>query len=174
MSKFSNLIRKMKDKLFGGEQAQPDGDKQPSKPPEPLPATPRTREREQPYFIQIGFDFGTSFSKCVCRDVMTDKAWVHISPVFSNQELPFLIPSVFLFRSGSFYDVEDQDTHYPEDGLYHLKTALVKVALGEVNDPVRNPTDGSCKIPTPVNYVDSSSHARSISWLGCSVQFGIR
>jgi hypothetical protein len=139
MSKFSNLIRKMKDRLFGSEHVHPDIDKEPSKPPEPVPATPWTGERERPHFIQIGFDFGTSFSKCICRDVMTDKAWVHISPVFSNQELPFLIPSVFLFRGGRFYDVEDQDSQYPEDGLYHLKTALVKVALDEVNDPVLEP-----------------------------------
>lgn len=158
MSNFSNLIRKMKNRLFGSEQPQPDIEKQPSTLPEPLPATPRTREREQPYFIQIGFDFGTAFSKCVYRDVITDKAWVYISPVFSNQELPFLIPSVFLFRGRRFWDVEDQDTHYPEGSLYHLKTAMVKVALGEVNDPVLEPYRRvleSCNVQQLRGFVES-------------------
>ena len=32
--------------------------------------------QRDPYIFQIGFDFGTSSSKIVIRDINTDKAWV--------------------------------------------------------------------------------------------------
>jgi hypothetical protein len=201
MSKFSMLIRTIKEKLFGRELEQPAIDSEPiiledaiecspdglepqpvvhvepvqpegaheqgsghteqqkslvSEPPapskkvkrpaiEPSPPPALASRRQQPYFIQIGFDFGTSYSKCVCRDVMTDKAWVHISPKYRGHELPFLIPSAFLFIVGKFHHVEKQDIHYPEGGLYHLKPALVKVALGELDDPVLEPYRIACE-----------------------------
>ncbi|MDO9508606.1 MAG: hypothetical protein Q7I97_04585, partial [Thermovirgaceae bacterium] len=104
--KLSTLIQNLKKKLFGKEPRQPD-----TQPIQPFPLAkdsvpgisdsitvpPTTR---QPYFIQIGFDFGTSYSKCVCRDIMTDKAWVHIPNKCAGQELPFLIPSALLLKDG--------------------------------------------------------------------------
>jgi hypothetical protein len=101
-------------------------------------------KRQHPYFIQVGFDFGTSFSKCVCRDVMTNKAWVHITPKFKWHELPFLIPSALLLIDGKLRYVPEQDVHYPEGGLYHLKQALVKVALAQRDDPVLEPYRRVC------------------------------
>ena len=61
-----------------------------------VPIQPTPLVREHPYFIQIGLDFGTSFSKCIIRDVMTDKAEVYVPPGVEDRELPFLIPSVFV------------------------------------------------------------------------------
>jgi hypothetical protein len=195
MSKFSKLIRSVKEKLFGREQEplateaeplkpedvrerfpygterKPDVPVEPSQPKgaeeqvpvqtrqqriraielsappkeakrpviESSPPTALASKRQQPYFIQIGFDFGTSFSKCVCRDVMTDKAWVQIPSKFKGHELPFLIPSALLFMDGKFQDVQEQGVHYPEGGLYHLKHALVKIALAQLDDPVLEP-----------------------------------
>lgn len=46
--------------------------------------TTPVHKRLDPYFIQIGFDFGTSYSKCICRDVMKNKAWVYITTVRNN------------------------------------------------------------------------------------------
>lgn len=142
--KFSTLIQNLKKKLFGKEPRQTE-----TQPTRPYPLTkdvsgisdaiivsPATR---QPYFIQIGFDFGTSYSKCVCRDMITDKAWVHIPNKYAGQELPFLIPSALLLKDGRIGHVENPGQQYPENGLYHLKHALVKIALRQWNDPVLAP-----------------------------------
>ncbi len=149
MSKFSKLIRSIKEKLFGRETGAAEQLKPNRQNPRMSGSASHTAERkpkrQQPYFIQIGFDFGTSFSKCVCRDVMTDKAWVHIPPKFQGHELPFLIPSVFLFIDGKLQHVQEQGIHYPEGGLYHLKHALVKVALGQLDDPLLDPYRHACK-----------------------------
>lgn len=152
MSKFLMLIRSIKEKLFAKGQKQPSIEAELSKPGEgkiPViePSLPTTSpsKRQQPYFIQIGFDFGTSFSKCVCRDVMKDKAWVHIQPELKGHELPFLIPSVLLFIDKKLQYVPEQDVQYPEGGLYHLKQALVKVALSQMDDPVLVPYRRVCE-----------------------------
>jgi hypothetical protein len=85
---------------------------------------------------------------------MTDKAWVHIPPKFKGHELPFLIPSVLIFIDSKLKYVQEQDVHYPEGGLYHLKQALVKVALAQLDDPVLAPyrriweqSDVGCNLP---------------------------
>lgn len=92
---FSTLIRNLKKKLFEKEPRQSDTSHIQTSPvmkdsvPAVLESIPDTLEKRPPYFIQIGFDFGTSYSKCVCRDVMTDKAWVHIPDKCVANELPF-------------------------------------------------------------------------------------
>lgn len=96
-------------------------------------------ERKNPYFVQIGFDFGTSYSKCIWRDVMVNKAFVHICSMSEEYELPFLIPSALVLKNGCLSLIEDPKIHYPENGLYHLKNALVSVALRQWNDPVLIP-----------------------------------
>lgn len=95
-----------------------------------------TPERIKPYFVQIGFDFGTSYSKCICRDVVIDKAWVYLHPLSEKEELPFLIPGALSFRDEVLRHVENQKTQYPDNGLYHIKHALVKVAMEEWDNPV--------------------------------------
>lgn len=90
----------------------------------------------KPYFIQIGFDFGTSFSKCIYRDIMTQKAYVYTPEENANEELPFLIPCVVLFNDEAICCLTSNDKHYPENGLYHLKTALVKVAMDDWSSPI--------------------------------------
>ncbi len=151
MGNFSKFIRNIREKLFGVEQEHSVIDTEPTSSIdtkstiEPLRPARLSSKRHQPYFIQIGFDFGTSFSKCVCRDVMTDKAWVYIPSKFTGHELPFLVPSAFLFSDGRLQNVEEQDINYPERGLYHLKHALVKVALGQLDDPVLKPYRRACE-----------------------------
>jgi len=142
---FSTLIRNLKKKLFEKEPRQSDTSHIQTSPvmkdsvPAVLESIPDTLEKRPPYFIQIGFDFGTSYSKCVCRDVMTDKAWVHIPDKCVANELPFLIPSVLLLKDGQIGLVDNPEYHYPENGLYHLKSALVKIALNQWDDPVLVP-----------------------------------
>jgi hypothetical protein len=149
MSKFTILIKNIKEKLFGRDQRQPDSETIPSlretkAPPHERPdSTPIAPAERPPYFIQIGFDFGTSYCKCICRDVMIEKAWVYFPPKAHEQELPFLIPSALVLKDGVIGHVGNCRSHYPENGLYHIKHALVKTALQEWDDPVLAPYCGN-------------------------------
>lgn len=140
--KFSTLIQNLKEKLFGKEARQPETQKTKASPSAKVSVrqisdtTPIKPKRRQPYLIQIGFDFGTSYSKCVCRDVMTDKAWVHIPKKCEGEELPFLLSGALIVRDGKIGPVDNPQYQYPENGIYHLKHALVKTALEKWNDPV--------------------------------------
>lgn len=93
---------------------------------------PHARE---PYFFQIGFDFGTSSSKAVIRDINTDRAWVYTNPTLPDS-CAFLIPSVVICRNGNFERHLDAEIMYPEGGLYHLKMAAEKAATGNTNAPI--------------------------------------
>jgi hypothetical protein len=88
-----------------------------------------------PYLIQIGFDFGTSFCKCVCRDVYQNRAWVHCEKE-SGAELPFLLPSSVKLKNGAMSRADDPGVLYSPDTLHHVKLALEKAALGEAHAPV--------------------------------------
>lgn len=94
--------------------------------------------QRDPYFVQIGFDFGTSYSKCICRDVFKDKAWVCIDE--DNDSLqPFLIPSNVIYVDGRFIRQRNTDVCYLADCLPNLKLALIKIAKSELQDPVLTP-----------------------------------
>lgn len=92
-------------------------------------------EERAPYFIQVGFDFGTSFSKCIYREISKDKAWVYI-PRFAKSELPFLIPSPVIFHNNFFKIHTDTEIQYPQHGLCHLKFAIERVACGDIDNLV--------------------------------------
>lgn len=149
MSKFSILVKNIKEKLFGRDQRQTDSEPIPSlretktPPHESSDSTLPAQTERAPYFIQIGFDFGTSYCKCIYRDVMIEKAWVYFPPEAQEQELPFLIPSVLVLKDGVIGHVGNCRSHYPENGLYHLKHALVKTALQEWDAPVLAPYCGN-------------------------------
>ena len=124
---------------------KPQSPKEPLKPSEkeisqkPQPSKVSDYKKRDPYFIQIGFDFGTSFSKCICRDVMIDKAWIYVPHKFDGKELPFLIPSCLKINNGLIQLVKDAECQYPENGLYYLKLALEEVALGHLDAQVLGP-----------------------------------
>jgi len=88
-----------------------------------------------PYLIQIGFDYGTAFSKCVYRDMVADRAWVHLDPARASEQDPYLIPSVVIHQGGVFSRHRDAGAGYPTNGLVHLKHALELVALDEWDSP---------------------------------------
>lgn len=144
--KFSTLIQNLKKKLFGTEESR-QSDATPTQPtpavkdsiPQISGSVSAPSKIRQPYFIQIGFDFGTCYSKCICRDMITDKAWVYLPARCAGQELPFLIPSALLLKNERIGNVENPGYHYPENGMYHLKQALVKIARHQWDDPVLAP-----------------------------------
>jgi hypothetical protein len=147
MSDWKGFVRRLKERLFGKEPEKHVIITPPAEKPK-MTAAPQAETRRQaslerePYFIQIGFDFGTSYSKCVCRDVITNKAWIYLPSGSESLELPFLIPSVLLLRDGRLSHVDNSVSDYHANGLYHLKHALEKVALHQWGDsalaPYRN------------------------------------
>jgi hypothetical protein len=151
-----NFFDQLRDLLFGKAKVPPanqpiilgtkprtstersPGGKPTTKPADP-PQPPRERFLPKPrsaYLVQIGFDFGTAFSKCVCRDIHTGKAWIHLHDAKAAPELPFLISSSLTFRSGVLGHQDACNGAYTEGGLHHVKMALEKVALGQWRDPV--------------------------------------
>lgn len=114
-------------------------DRQVSSPRPPADRKPERAHREDPYLVQIGFDYGTSFSKCVCRDLETERAWVHVPPGRTEDESPFLIPGSILYEDGRFRVNPSHEVQYPAGGVYHLKLALEKVARQSWADPVLEP-----------------------------------
>lgn len=135
MGSFFDKIRTIRDGLFGQKGIQEEN-------PIVTPSQEETREKSTlrsqeraPYYVQIGFDFGTSFSKCVYREVSKDKAWVYC-PDFLDAEYPFLIPSAVIFHEGVFRKHTDLETQYPKSGLFHLKFAIERIACDDIEATV--------------------------------------
>lgn len=126
--------------------------------------------RTEPYFIQIGFDFGTSFCKCVCRDVFKGtSAWVHIPSRSTKAELPFLVPSTIQYRSGKFLPISDPEKLYAQDALPLLKMAMEKVALDKLADPCLKPfgiAAGSFSKDALRDFVETAAIYLLASFLG--------
>jgi len=117
-----------------------------------MDSTRSDQEKRDPYFIQIGLDFGTSYSKCICRDIMLDKAWVYINPKSEHQELPFLIPSTLIVKNNGICLADDFDNHYPENGLFHLKSALVLSTNGAVEHPLLSPYRNAVRLKSSKQF----------------------
>jgi hypothetical protein len=116
---------------------------------QPLDTKSLAPNKRDPYFIQIGFDFGTSYSKCICRDMMTNKAWVHLHSNAEKEELPFLIPSLVVIEENRISHVESPNVHYPKNGLYHLKNALMLAGNGQMENPLLAPYRNAVRLKRP-------------------------
>ena len=111
--------------------------------PPPPPKSPILDERD-PYLVQIGLDFGTAFSKCVCRDILAEKAWIHTQENNGSEGLPFLIPCNLAFENGYLWLSSQGNGSYLAGGLSHVKMALQKAALEEWDDPFLRPFKKAC------------------------------
>lgn len=105
----------------------------------PPSATKKSARQRDPYFVQIGFDFGTAFSKCVCRDVMLDKAWVYTPHAGTEAQLPFLMDNAVSFDGSSLSYHSNPTGAYTKNALIHTKMALQKIGLNEPNNAVLMP-----------------------------------
>lgn len=144
----NGFFLKLKARLFGkpknSERIKPhkDNTKRPDAlipPPEPiqsmLPVTSDYEDRE-PYFIQIGLDFGTAFCKCVYRDIIIDKARIHYPSETEDSKMPFLIGSSLCFDGKTMQKTKNTQKKYHQTELNYVKTALQKVGLHEWKAPV--------------------------------------
>lgn len=156
MTIFSRTIKLLHDKLFKKENAsvknpdslQKDTSRSNENEKETIKAEPSishkkdtfesfsTKKQRDPYFIQIGYDFGTSFSKCIYREIAKNRAWIYYSSAHPTNEYPFLIPTSVICDQGNFRFQTSHDRYYSTNGLIHIKLALQKVALGEWNADV--------------------------------------
>lgn len=82
-----------------------------------------------PYVFQIGFDFGTSYSKCVYRDLSIGKSFV-----YENEKDEFLISSSIIYENDNFF-INYKNYQYPEHGLWHIKMAIVDLVQKEYTSP---------------------------------------
>ncbi len=115
MSSFGTWLRKMRERLLGSAASSrmpvPETPRRPDQDskrapcsesqlviPQGISVPSQTKFHQivttprKPYLLQVGFDFGTAFSKCVIRDVALDKAWVFQPDNVCFPKLPFLIP----------------------------------------------------------------------------------
>lgn len=142
----SDFFENLSKSLFGRGAKAKRGDAKPREAPgekaASKPAKGKSPKKSKPeagrgsYFVQIGFDFGTAFSKCVCRDVLLDKAWIHQPPGNENAEMPFLLANAVGYNGHHFKHFQSGEGSYQKGGLYHVKMALQKIGLGELDDPV--------------------------------------
>lgn len=132
--KEKDMFKRLREKLFGkGER--PKGKelpklRQPMQPisaPKFAPPSSTQGPLDSGHFVQIGLDFGTAFTKCVYRDVMLDKAWVHLPSIVKDSEMPFLLPSVLHHRDGKLSHPGSTGGAYKAGCIYHVKMALEKV-----------------------------------------------
>lgn len=140
--KEKDIFKRLREKLFGkGEQPKIEEVQKPvmASPPKPAPnlkqpVAPQVSVQSG-HFVQIGFDFGTAFSKSVYRDVLLDKAWVHLPPTAKEPEKPFLLPSVLHHGGGDLSHPGSTGGAYKAGCLYHVKMALEKVGKEEWGAP---------------------------------------
>jgi len=90
----------------------------------------------EPYVFQIGFDFGTAYSKCVIRDLNNDDAFVYIPKYAIDDDLPFLFPSAVHFENGFFstHLPKSNFLDYEDSALKYLKLALEGIVNGRNKD----------------------------------------
>jgi hypothetical protein len=92
--------------------------------------------KREPYVFQIGFDFGTAYSKCVIRDLNTDDAFVYIPKYAFDDDMPFLFPSTVHFENGLFSTRQPKSNFLDseESALKYLKLALEGIVNGRNRD----------------------------------------
>lgn len=134
MTSFKNRIRKLKKLFISSRQESSAKSKFPSSPADlhstskPSSTSKYSEERSVPHYIQVGFDFGTGFSKCVYRDINTNNSWIYIPEKFKNQNLPFLLPSILKLDENIISHINDPETYYLHNSLFHIKWALKELA----------------------------------------------
>jgi hypothetical protein len=135
-----SIFKSLKNKLFGKSVEKEDKPEEYEKRDENPTASEASDglERATPYLIQIGYDFGTSFSKCIYREDIQRQAWVYTSDKYNSPEQPFLLPSTVIGNGSKLIRHFDTSTLYPAGGLYHIKFAIEKVALGDWDAAVLN------------------------------------
>ena len=140
--KDKNIFKRLREKLFGkGERPKakefpkPQKSRQSKTAPEFVPPAATQGHIDSKHFVQIGLDFGTAFTKCVYRDVMLDKAWVHLPSIVKDSVMPFLLPSVLHHSDGKLSHPGSTGGSYKAGCLYHVKMALEKVGKGNWSAP---------------------------------------
>lgn len=140
--KEKDIFKRLREKLFGKserpkdkELPKPRKSRQPKAATEFAPPAATQELLDSGHFVQIGLDFGTAFTKCVYRDVMLEKAWVHLPLIVKDSEKPFLLPSVLHHSAGKLSHPGSTGGAYKAGCLYHVKMALEKVGKKDWSAP---------------------------------------
>jgi len=143
MKSFKDQVESLRKSLFGEDQEStgkklksPQQGKKRKKTSSPSKHSSVQKSNRPPHYIQIGFDFGTAFSKCVYRDVNADQAWVYFPKYSSAEEHFFLYPDILKVESKFISCLKRSTRHYIDNGLFHLKWALKEAACGEYDSSI--------------------------------------
>lgn len=79
--------------------------------------------RNYPYTIQIGFDWGSLYSKCIYREIHNNQAFVYTL----NNSDALLISSSIIFKNDTFI-FNNKNIKNPENGLYNIKKVLYDIS----------------------------------------------
>jgi len=145
----------------------------PTPPPPPPAAKPASRKR-QPFFVQIGLDFGTAYTKCVYRDVFTDKARIFLPLFVFSKTDPFLYPNWVGFDGERLTGPSVRLTSN-EIRLDFIKTAIESVAVGNLDDPSLRPFEearGQFALRDFVEMVAAYFLAGILGQLKCEIKKG--
>ncbi len=112
-------------------------------PPAKIPE--KKSPKRDAYYIQIGFDFGTSFSKCVIRDVGFDRAQVYLPPKSANDVLPFLLPTTLRLHGTKLSRAPLSGNFYGRGYLPFIKMALASCAQGKHKASCLGPYKNACE-----------------------------
>lgn len=132
MSTFKNIIKSLFPGLLDTDRQHEEKERNVFIQSKPSKKIFPSNDQRDPFIFQIGFDFGTSSSKVVIRDINIDKAWV-FQHYDAKKLSAILIPSVVLFDNDTFTIHDSINKLYPKNGLYHLKVALEMVALSKLD-----------------------------------------
>lgn len=115
----------------------------PAKVPTKVPK--KKSAKRDAYYIQIGLDFGTSFSKCVIRDVGFDRAQVYLPPKSANDELPFLMPTTLRLHGTKLSRAPLNGSFYGRGYLPFIKMALASSVQGKHQAACLTPYRKACE-----------------------------
>lgn len=100
--------------------------------------------KRYPYDIRIGLDYGTSFSKCVYRNLNTGNAYVASHKIDGRETC--LFSSAIIYENG-FFHVNRHNNQYPENGLFHIKMAVAQLGGQSSEKRALNTLAASARLP---------------------------
>ena len=92
------------------------------------------KTKRAPYFIQIGFDFGTAYSKCIYRDVGVDRAFIYQPKTPYHHQQPFLLPVLLKYHENKVVEPKTAEGFHHANHLSLLKMALFHASSRNFDD----------------------------------------
>jgi len=143
-----SALSKLRKNLFASSESNVPKKKVPEQKPKATPKPKSNAKAMKPqreaYYIQIGFDFGTSFSKCIIRDIGFDRAKVFVPAKPADEALPFLLPTTLRLHGIKLSTAPANGNSYGRHCLPFIKMALASTAQGSLRATCLTPYQTAC------------------------------